>query len=57
MRALYETRISDLGPDDSVRVDKTSVTTSASNVVTNIFRKQDGRQLILHHYARECLSS
>jgi len=57
MRPLYETRISDLGPDDFVRIDKTSVTTSASNVVTNILQKQDGRRLILHHHARECLSS
>jgi len=57
MRPLYETRISDLGSDDFVRIDKTSVTTSASNVVTNIFQKQDGRRLILHHHARECLSS
>jgi hypothetical protein len=45
------------GRVEEIGSDKTSVTTSASNVVTNIFQKQDGRGLILHHRARECLSS
>ena len=39
------------GIEQGQRKDKTGATTGGHNVVTNIFQKQDGRWLMVHHHA------
>lgn len=55
---MAEPRIKIVGPvawvsgvEQAQRKDKTGATSSGTNLTTNIFQKQDGRWLMVHHHA------
>jgi ketosteroid isomerase-like protein len=56
--SMVEPRIKIVGPvawaigvEQAQRKDKAGATTSGANLATNIFQKQDGRWLMVHHHA------